>query len=290
LTRFIQHAANRDPEFPPSSLHALQNCLQHEVDWVEIDIIPLKNGDFALLHDPKLENSSNGVGDVFDKTAQEIRKLKHRFNHGFDHEFYLGTLSQAVDLMINLNNHTKLQLDLKPYAPLSVDVMKNLLTLINPVKDRILVSCVADWAIRLLRKMDSSLLLGFDPLLYLDIPGVEPRQEGVPPFRLGAFGYLDDHPLAAQKWGSLKDYFALRAEALQCQVPKDITWFINADLLSDALESGFNWIDTLKENGSKMDAWTIDLNRKDLAKKFIAFGVDYITSNDVFFLAQEVLE
>jgi glycerophosphoryl diester phosphodiesterase len=182
-----------------------------------------------------------------------------------------------------------LQLDLKPYAPLSIDVLKNLLSMIAPIKDRIMVSCVADWAIRLLRKMDFALMLGFDPLLYLDIVGTEPRPEGIPPFRLGAFGYLDDHPLAAQKWGKPGEYFALRAEALLFQVPKGTTWFINADLLIAALDAGFNWVETIKINSSKVDAWTIDLDRKKMAEKLIAKDIDFITSNDAVLLQKDLL-
>jgi len=214
MTIFIQHAANLDPTLPPGSLTSLQNCLVNRVKWVEVDIIPLKGGDFALLHDPKLEHISNGLGDVFEKTADQVKQLVYKGQKSWGKNIQLGTLSQALLLLKEDPDHTNLQLDLKPYAPLSPEVLRNLLDLIEPVKNRILISCVADWAVRQLRKMDSAVKLGFDPLLYLDIVSKEPRPEGVPPFRIGEFGYLDDHPLAAQKWGEPGDYFALRAEAL----------------------------------------------------------------------------
>lgn len=289
MTCFIQHAANVDRSIPPGSLSALEKSLNNGIGWVEVDIIPLREGDFVLLHDPKLENVSNGYGDAFERTSQEIQKLTHLPVNGVGREYHLGTLSQAIQLMIESGKSSFLQLDLKPYAPLSMDVLKNLLSMIEPVKERIMVSCVADWAIRLLRKMDSAIMLGFDPLLYLDIVGTEPRPEGIPPFRLGAFGYLDDHPLAAQKWGKLGEYFALRAEALLYQVPKGTTWFINANLLCEVLDAGFNWIKTLKENGSKVDAWTIDIDRKIMATRLVAEDIDFITSNDSVLLERELI-
>ena len=43
-----------------------------------MDIIPLKGGDFALLHDPKLEHISNGIGDVFEKTADQVKQLFYK--------------------------------------------------------------------------------------------------------------------------------------------------------------------------------------------------------------------
>ncbi len=95
--------------------------------------------------------------------------------------------------------------------------------------------------------------------------------------------------MAAQKWGKPGEYFALRAEALLYQVPKGTTWFINADLLSTALDAGFNWIETLKENGSKVDAWTIDIDRKNMAIRLLAEEIDFITSNDAVLLERELI-
>jgi len=288
MTIFIQHAANLDPTLPPGSLTSLQNCLVNRVKWVEVDIIPLKGGDFALLHDPKLEHISNGLGDVFEKTADQVKQLVYKGQKSWGKNIQLGTLSQALLLLKEDPDHTNLQLDLKPYAPLSPEVLRNLLDLIEPVKNRILISCVADWAVRQLRKMDSVVKLGFDPLLYLDIVSKEPRPEGVPPFRIGEFGYLDDHPLAAQKWGEPGDYFALRAEALFYQVPRGVTWFLNADLLTDALDAGFNWIGYLNKNESLVDVWTVDLDRKELASRLIKDGIDFLTSNDVKLLEEQI--
>ena len=133
--------------------------------------------------------------------------------------------------------------------------------------------------------MDSGLALGFDPLLYLDVVAKTPRPEGVPPFRVGAYGYLDEHPLAVQRWGNLGDYFAARAEALMQLAPANATWFLNAELLDDALNSKFDWIDFLHSIGCLVDAWTVDLNRSDLAKRLVDAGIDFLTSNQVNALA-----
>ncbi|HSM25438.1 MAG TPA: glycerophosphodiester phosphodiesterase family protein, partial [Anaerolineaceae bacterium] len=201
----ILHSANLDHKLPSGSLIALEESLKANIAYIEVDIIPLKDGDFALLHDPKLENSSNAFGTVSDFTAADIQDFSYK-NSGYK----IGTLSQAVQLLQKYPIDGFLQLDLKPYAPLTPSTLQNLVKLIKPVENSIMVSSVADWAIRLLHKLAPALKLGFDPLLYLDLVGEEPREEGVPPFRIGAFGYLDEHPLAAQRWGPLKDYFETR--------------------------------------------------------------------------------
>lgn len=276
MTELILHSANIDRRLPTGSLPALELSLKTGISHIEVDIIPLIDGDFALLHDPQLEHISNGSGSVTEQTAKDVQNLNYlKTNKN------LGTLSQAVTLLQDHPIDGFLQLDLKPYAPLTPSRLENLLLLIKPVQNKILVSCVADWVIRFLYKKAPDLLLGFDPLLYLDLAKSEPREEGVPPFRLGAFGYLDEHPLAAQRWGKLNEYFGARAEALLQQVPVGVTWFINAQLLDEALISGFNWIEYLHEQGSPVDAWTLDLDRAELARKLVTSGVDLITTNQL---------
>jgi len=281
MTDLIFHAANIDQQLPPSSLAGLERCLQTGVPNVEVDIIPLKDGDFALLHDPKLEHVSDVQGQVAELSAQELTLIKYK-----NTEYSLGTLSQAIDLLEQYSIEGFLQLDLKPFAPLTPACLRILVELINPVKQSILISSVADWAIRALHVMDPELMLGFDPLLYLDLVTKEPREEGVPPFRVGAFGYLDDHPLAVQRWGKTGEYFAARAESLLQQVPGGVTWFINAQLLLEAFEAGFNWPQFLHKNDHSIDAWTIDTDRTELALKVKNMGVDFITTNQYYELAK----
>ena len=283
MTELILHSANIDKRLPTGSLHALEMSLKAGISHIEVDVIPLKDGDFALLHDPKLEHVSNGTGSVTDQAALDVQNLYY-----LNSLEKLGTLSQAVQLLHDHPIDGFLQLDLKPYAPLTPSSLKNLLLLIKPVQNKILVSSVADWAIRFLNKMAPDLLLGFDPLLYLDVVKGEPREEGIPPFRIGAFGYLDEHPLAAQRWGKIHDYFGARAEALLQQVPAGVIWFINAQLLDEAMISGFNWIEYLHKQGSPVDAWTLDMDRVELARKLVTSGVDLITTNQLPEMAREL--
>ena len=285
MTTIIHHAASFDNRVPPGSLSALKSCLNSGAAWIEVDIVALKGGDFALVHDPQLDHISDGKGLVFEKSAGEIQKMVYKPMEQNAGGAFLGTLRQAVPLLQNQDGDSKLQLDLKPYSPLTSEDLRNLLDIINPVKEHVLVSSVADWSLRMLRRMDAGLALGFDPLLYLDVVGKTPRPEGVPPFRVGAYGYLDEHPLAAQRWGSVGDYFAARAEALMQQAPVKATWFLNAELLDDALNAKFDWIDFLHSSGCLVDAWTVDMNRSDLAKRLVGAGVDYLTSNQANSLA-----
>jgi len=284
----VHHAANRGYVHPPSSLRGLRACLEAGARVVEVDIIPLAGGDFALLHDERLDESTNGSGLVSALTADQVRRLRHTWQGTLTAE-PVGLLSQAIPL---LQSHAapslqELQLDFKPGAPPADAVLRGLLRAVEPVKERVRVTCGEDWVLRRLRALDPDLPLGFDPLLYLEIdadPAVSPEETPDPlPFRVGAYGYRDDHPLALRVWGTPADYLAARAETLGVLPPPGGVWYIHASLLARVLDDGFDWIAYLHARSIQVDVWTLDAGRPghvELAHHLIAAGVDRITTND----------
>jgi glycerophosphoryl diester phosphodiesterase len=286
----IHHAANNGHNAPPGSLAALEQCLKAGAAVVEIDLIPLSDGSFALLHEQDLAVETDGTGKAPQMRREQVSDLRYRLNGTITDE-RVGFLEGAVELLAAYPQTQRLQLDLKPFTPLSGPLLTHFLALIEPVKSRIQVTSVGDWAVRALAAADPALRLGFDPLLYLDLVEDQPRPEGVPPFRVGAYGLLDDHPLSAYQWGSLGDYFAARASALLAQVVPGCAWFIRAEVLKMALVAGFDWIDFLHQQGSIVDAWTIDVAQPDqveLASYLVARGVDVLTTDSPSQLAQQI--
>ncbi len=286
----IHHAAQHDHHAPPGSLSALEGCLQAGAAVVEIDVLPLSDGSFALLHDQDLAAETNGSGKAPQMTRGAVQDLCYRWNGRVTDE-KVGFLEDAIDLLSAYPDTQRLQLDLKPFAPLPLNVLLDLLEIIEPVKARIQVTSVADWAIRALEAAGTGLALGFDPLLYLDLVEEKPRPKEIPPFRIGAYGLLDDHPLSAYQWGPPGDYFAARAAALLAQVPGGCDWFIRAEVLKLALDAGFNWIAYLHQSGSKVDGWTINVDHPDhieLAQQLVEQGIDALTTDTPSRLAAQL--
>jgi glycerophosphoryl diester phosphodiesterase len=268
-------------------LSGLADCLAAGAAIIEVDIAPLADGGFALIHDARLERVSDGQGLAPAATSAQIHGLHHRWRDAITAE-PLGLLSEAVALIAQYPSMAELQLDLKPFRPLNDDVLGSLLRHVTPVKTRVRVSCVADWGLRRLAALDGSLSLGFDPLLYLDVERGDARNEQAPPLRTGAYGYLDEHPLALTRWGAPADYLAARAEALWTQAPVAM-WYIRGALLARALDDGFDWIAWLHDRGAQVTAWTLDASHAhqlDLARVLAKAGVDRITTNDAGALAR----
>jgi len=287
-TLLIHHSANRGRLHPPTSLPGLVHCLEHGARVVEVDISPTADGDFALLHGPMLERETNGAGPILEKTTAQLSDLRYVWQ-GAVTDVPIGFLDQALDLIRDHPQPFELQLDLKPYGPLMGRTLDRFLDRLQPVKDKVRVTCPADWMVRALHAADPDLPFGFDPLLYLSLQSPHGNERDEPPFRMGAYGYLDDHPLGTYRWGSPADYLAARAEALWVQCPPGAIWYINAWLLARALDEGFDWIADLHSRGAEVDAWTLDPDRPDkiaLAQRMIEHRIDRITTNDAPTLAQ----
>jgi glycerophosphoryl diester phosphodiesterase len=284
----IHHAANRGRLHPSGSLSGLQACLEAGARIVEVDLSPTADGDFALLHGPHLERDTNGSGPIHALTAAQISGLRHVWR-GAVTDVPVGLLGQALALLRDHPHPVELQLDLKPDCLLDPTPLTRLVEQLRPVKDRVRVTSPGDWLLRRLRALDPDLPLGFDPLLYLDLDSEGGDGRDVPPYRQGAYGYLDDHPLASQRWGRPADYLAARAEALWLQAPTAIIWYINAWLLGRALDEGFDWIADLHERGAQVTAWTLDADNPEavaLARRLAERGADRITTNDAPALAR----
>lgn len=277
----IHHAASCGQATPPGSLKALEGCLKSGAAVIEIDLIPTADGAFALLHDQDLSGLTTGTGLASQKTRSDLEKLTYIID-GEETGEKIGFLEDALSLLAAYPDTQRLQLDLKPFLPLTLSLLRRFVSLISPLKERIQVTSVADWALRALAHFAPDLSIGFDPLLYLDIVDDGPRPDNIPPFRIGAYGLLDDHPLSAFQWGPSGEYFAARAAALLVQAPRGCEWFIRANLLKMAIEAGFNWIELLHQNGSRVDAWTIEADHPEqiqLAQFLVDQGVDEITTD-----------
>ncbi len=286
----VHHAARRGPSHPGSSPIGLAACVEAGARIVEIDVQALADGDYALLHDATLEEETTGCGLVSRHTARDLAGLRLRWEDGRPSDEPVGLLSQAVALLRDHAAPAELQLDLKAYptAPLTDVRLRSLLGLVAPLGGRVRVSTVADWVLRRLHALDVDFRLGFDPLAYLDLrPEGEGKDE--PPYRTGAYGYRDDHPLAAARSAPARDYLAERAELLWLQAPMAGVWYIRAQVLARALDDGFDWTEFLHARGVQVDAWTLDPGDPAalaLARRLAEAGVDRITTNDAPALAE----
>jgi glycerophosphoryl diester phosphodiesterase len=214
-------------------------------------------------------------------TAEQVRGLRLRWQGELTDE-RVATLGEAVALAATYPALQEIQLDLKAYVPVPEDALRSLAGLVAPLGGRVRVSSTADRALRRLQALAPALSLGFDPLRHLDLEPSPSRSTSRYLCHAGAYGYLDDHPLAADRWGTPAEYLEARSAALWWLMPAPV-WYIRATLLARMLDDGFDWIADLHRRGAQVAAWTLNPDKPHhlaLATQLVGRGVDRILTDD----------
>jgi glycerophosphoryl diester phosphodiesterase len=276
--------ATLDGRWPPNSLEAIRACLEAKAAFIEIDISALADSDYLLVHDDMLESETSGMGLVARCSAQRARELCIRLKDGTPTALHVPLLSEVVALFQQYPGAMRLQLDFKNLYPFPKDEpLRRLVDLIRPLGDRVMVSTGADWQLRAIRRLADWLDLGLDIGNNLDWR--EPTAQfdsRYPPWKVGAYGYWDDHPIASYRFWTTAEYLAERCEMLVLSVPRLSTFYIDHHFLVRSLDDGFNWADGLHSFGIKLDTWTLDADNPLAvanAKRLLEAGVDMFSTN-----------
>ena len=108
-------AAGLEPE---NTLLAFKKALKLGVDELELDILPSKDGHLMVIHDDKIDRTTNGSGYVKNLTLSELKKL----NAGKGEK--IPTLNEVFDLIKNKNVILNIELKKSGYENKVVDLIK----------------------------------------------------------------------------------------------------------------------------------------------------------------------
>lgn len=267
-------------EYPENSLPAIAECLRVGVARAEIDVQPLRDGDFLVLHDERLEGTTTGSGPVDALTRREVRALRLVAAGAVTGE-RPPLLSEVVALLASVPGPTVLELDLVTGRPLSRERAEELARLVAPVRERVFVNSY-DWNVRRVLEADPGLRVAYDLLPYLDwVPEGNPEEAEVGLPR-GAYGYLDAHPLGRERALPVAEYLAERLGVLARLVPGAFELHVRLELFERMLADGAAVADLAHGHGPRLDVWTLNAGtprwRERLAGA-LATGADVITSD-----------
>ncbi len=243
------HRATWSGTFPENSLAAIRECYRERAQRVEIDF-QLRGDDFVVAHDrPRRSGPAP------------------------------PRLRDALAIAREAAGSTLLELDAKDLEPWSPESARRLARLVDPVRDFVVVTSPADWNLRRLLREDPALGVGFDPQFYLDWT---PRP-GVVPARRGAYGYLDDHPLAHRRTVPVTEYLRERLDDLVRLVPGVRELHIRLSMFERMLRDGLKDAAAfLHARGALLDVWTLDAGTRSWRQRLeraIGAEVDIVTTN-----------
>lgn len=266
--------------FPPNSMAALKEVVEGGAWAIEFDVRILGDGTFVLQHDPTLERETSGVGPLRSQTRAAYKSL---FLKGTEDP--PATLEEVVAFLAGIKREIKVQVDLKEEF-LTPEEALAFLRLLEPLRSnatvKVIVGSLADWNLRLLKRLDPSLSIGFDPAYYLDAPlGGWSRL----PTRVNAYGFLDDHPLGFRRVLPVRTYLEDRFEALLSSVPPFEELYLRKELLLQAMKMGFNPVEFAKSllGPVLVDAWTLNPGEEGWENNIEVLaeaGIDQITTDN----------
>lgn len=84
---------------PENTLAAFEKAIEQQADWFELDCTLSRDGQLIVIHDDKLDRTTNGQGQVADKTLAELKQLDAGswYSQSFAGE-PLPTLDEALEL------------------------------------------------------------------------------------------------------------------------------------------------------------------------------------------------
>ncbi|GIV05138.1 MAG: glycerophosphoryl diester phosphodiesterase [Fimbriimonadales bacterium] len=114
---------------PENTLSAFRLALEMGADGIELDITPSADGVPMVIHDPALERTTDGKGDVRQLSAGEIQKYDAGIRFGSK---YAGervpTLKEVFEAF---GNRTRYNLDMKTFYPEDRPMVRTILGLIE---------------------------------------------------------------------------------------------------------------------------------------------------------------
>ncbi len=114
---------------PENTLSAFRLALEMGADGIELDITPSADGVPMVIHDPYLERTTSGKGDVRQLSAAEIQRYDAGVHFGSQ---YAGervpTLQEVFE---TFRNRTRYNLDMKTFYPEDRPIVKTILRLIE---------------------------------------------------------------------------------------------------------------------------------------------------------------
>jgi len=155
-------AAGYEPE---NTLRSFQKAIDLKVDMIEFDVHLFKTGAVVIIHDYKVNRTTNGKGLVADKTLKELKEL----NAGLGEK--IPTLEEALDL---IDKKVKVNIELKGHhtAKPTLEIIKKYIKDKKWTYDDFLISSFDSPLLETLRNLDNQIKIAVaidqDPLNYIE--------------------------------------------------------------------------------------------------------------------------
>lgn len=85
---------------PENTLEAFKLAIDEKADGIELDVQLTKDKELVVIHDEKIDRTSNGKGYVKDYTLEELKKFNFNYGNEKYEEVKIPTLKEVYELSL----------------------------------------------------------------------------------------------------------------------------------------------------------------------------------------------
>lgn len=150
---------------PENTLEAFKLAVSQDADGIELDVQLTKDGELVVIHDEKIDRTSNGKGCVKDYTLEELKKFNFNYGNEEYKEAKIPTLREVYELLepTDLIINVELKTGIIFYEGIEEKVLK--LAKEMGMEDRIIYSSFNHHTIKKIKELNNNARTG---LLYCD--------------------------------------------------------------------------------------------------------------------------
>ena len=152
---------------PENTLEAFEMAVKLGADGVELDIHLTKDGEIVVIHDERLERTSNGKGFVKDYTLEQLRELDFSRGTAFSGEkrYVIPTLREVFELIRPTGLTINIELKTNVFRYQGIERKTLEMAARYGMKDRVCYSSFNRLSIEKIHLLDPDSYVGF---LYAD--------------------------------------------------------------------------------------------------------------------------
>jgi len=148
--------------YPENTLSAFENAVELKgLTGIELDIQLTRDGEIVVIHDERVDRTTDGIGYVKDYSLDELKRLK--IDAGNDRQEKIPSMEEVLDLLENkLKRGLRLNIELKnsiiPYEGMEEKILETVSR--RGLGDSIIYSSFYGRSLERLKALDSSVQLG----------------------------------------------------------------------------------------------------------------------------------
>ncbi|MEK9197583.1 glycerophosphodiester phosphodiesterase family protein [Ureibacillus sp. FSL E2-3493] len=162
---------------PEHSETAYKVAIERQADYIEIDLRMTKDGHLIALHDHSVDRTTNGTGDVSEKTLEEIKKLSLKNGE---------KILTLEEIFSNFGNSTNYYIEtrLVNYKP---KMEEPLIHLINQygLQQQVMIGSFSEKSLLKIRELNRNIPLVYtvlnDNVTYLDVSRIKQYAMAIAP-------------------------------------------------------------------------------------------------------------